>query len=72
MGRYAPSVIILCLATILNVQLKFHKCFDLQSYLALYYHRDGTTEITPLNPLQRRILTLLKFPEAIYELPVQT
>ncbi len=40
--------------------------------MTLYYHRDGTTEITPLNPLQRRILTLLKFPEAIYELPVQT
>ena len=40
--------------------------------ITLYHHRDGTTEITPLNPLQRRILALLKFPETIYELPVQT
>jgi transposase len=40
--------------------------------MTLYYHRDGTTEITPLNPLQRRILALLKFPQNIYELSVQT
>ena len=40
--------------------------------MTLYYHRDGTTEITPLNPLQRHILALLKFPQNIYELSVQT
>ncbi|MGD1942591.1 MAG: hypothetical protein ACFB0G_14885, partial [Leptolyngbyaceae cyanobacterium] len=40
--------------------------------ITLYHHRDGTAEITPLNPLQRRILALMKIPETIYELPVQT
>lgn len=40
--------------------------------ITLYHHRDGTAEITPLNPLQRRILALMKIPEIIYELPVQT
>jgi transposase len=40
--------------------------------VTLYHHRDGTTEITPLNSLQRRILALMKIPETIYELPVQT
>jgi transposase len=40
--------------------------------MTLYHHRDGTAEITPLNNLQHRILALLKFPESIYELPVQT
>jgi transposase len=40
--------------------------------MTLYYHRDGTTEITPLNNLQRHILALMKFPQSIYELPVKT
>lgn len=40
--------------------------------ITLYHHRDGTTEISPLNPLQRRILALMGFPESIYELPVKT
>lgn len=45
------------------------KAFD---GITLYHHRDGTSEITPLNDLQRRILALMKIPETIYELPVQT
>jgi transposase len=40
--------------------------------ITLYHHRDATTEISPLNTLQRRILSLMKFPETIYALPVQT
>ena len=40
--------------------------------ITLYHHRDGTSEITPLNDLQRRILALMKLPETIYALPVQT
>jgi transposase len=40
--------------------------------MTLYHHRDGTAEVTPLNHLQRRILALMKFPETIYELPLQT
>ncbi len=40
--------------------------------ITLYHHRDGTSEITPLNDLQRRILALMKLPETIYALPVPT
>ena len=40
--------------------------------ITLYHHRDGASEITPLNDLQRHILTLMKIPETIYALPVQT
>ena len=40
--------------------------------ITLYHHRDRTCEITPLNDLQRRILALMKLPETIYALPVQT
>ncbi|MEM8809749.1 MAG: transposase, partial [Cyanobacteria bacterium P01_G01_bin.38] len=40
--------------------------------ITLYQHREGTAEITPLNDLQRRILALMKIPETIYEVPVQT
>lgn len=40
--------------------------------ITLYHHRDGTSEITPLNDLQRRILALMKIPETIYEVPGQT
>jgi transposase len=40
--------------------------------ITLYHHRDGTTEITPLNNLQRRILELMKIPETIYGSPVHT
>ena len=39
------------------------------SGITLYVHRDGSTEITSLNPLQKRILTLMKVPESIYILP---
>ena len=42
------------------------------SGITLYHHRDGTSEITPLNDLQRRILALMKLPETIYALPVPT
>ncbi len=34
--------------------------------------RDGTSEITPINDLQRRILALVKIPETIYEVLGQT
>ena len=37
--------------------------------ITLYFHRDGSTEITTLNPLQRRILALMKIPESIYVVP---
>ena len=37
--------------------------------ITLYFHRDGSTEITPLNALQQRILTLMKIPQSIYILP---
>ncbi len=37
--------------------------------ITLYFHRDGSREITGLNPLQQRILTLMKVPESIYLLP---
>ena len=40
--------------------------------ITLYHHRDGATEMTPLNDLQRHILVLMKIPETIYVLPVQT
>ena len=42
------------------------------SGITLYHHRDGTTEITPLNHLQRRILALMNLPETIYALPILT
>lgn len=38
-------------------------------HINLYRSRDGTTEITPLNPLQRQILALMNVPESIYLLP---
>ncbi len=40
--------------------------------ITLYHHRDGTSEITPLNQLQRRIMALMKIPETIYAIPVPT
>ncbi len=36
------------------------------SGITLYFHRDGSTEISSLNPLQQRILALMKLPESIY------
>jgi transposase len=37
--------------------------------ITLYFHRDGSTEITPLDSLQRQILALMKIPESIYIVP---
>jgi transposase len=37
--------------------------------ITLSFHRDGSTEITPLNSLQRQILALMKIPESIYNVP---
>lgn len=37
--------------------------------ITLYFHRDGSTEISSLNPLQRRILHLMKVTESIYTVP---
>jgi hypothetical protein len=37
--------------------------------ITLYFHRDGSTEITPLNCLQQQILKLMAFGESIYVLP---
>lgn len=34
--------------------------------ITLYFHRDGSTEITPLNPLQQQILQLMIIPKSIY------
>ena len=34
--------------------------------ITLYHYRDATTEITPLNDLQRKILTLMNVPDNIY------
>ena len=42
------------------------------SGITLYHHRDGTSEITPLNNLQCRILALMNLPETIYTVPVST
>jgi transposase len=39
------------------------------SGITLYFHRDGSTEMTGLNPLQKRILALMKVSESIYILP---
>lgn len=38
--------------------------------ITLYHHRDGTSEITPLNELQLLILALMNLPETIYALPI--
>ena len=38
-------------------------------HITLYLLPDGTSEITPLNPLQQRILALMNIPEAIYDFP---
>ena len=35
----------------------------------LYFHRDGSTEISPLNQIQQRILQLMGIPESIYAVP---
>ncbi len=35
----------------------------------LYFHRDGSTEISPLNQIQKRILQLMGIPESIYAVP---
>lgn len=35
--------------------------------ITLYLHRDGSLERTPLNPLQARILALMRIPKTIYD-----
>lgn len=40
--------------------------------LSLYFHRDGSTEISPLNCLQQQVLKLMGFPESLYTLPSLT
>ncbi len=37
--------------------------------ITLYFHRDGSTEISTLNSLQKQILDLMKIPESIYLIP---
>ncbi len=37
--------------------------------LTLYLYPDGSTEISSLNSLQKRILNLMKIPESIYLIP---
>jgi transposase len=37
--------------------------------ISLYFHRDGSTEISPLNCLQQQVLKFMGFPESIYTLP---
>ena len=36
------------------------------SHMTLYFHRDGTREISTLNLIQKKILNLMKIPESIY------
>lgn len=38
-------------------------------HITLYHLPNGTSEISPLNPLQQRILALMNIPEAIYDFP---
>lgn len=35
-----------------------------------YFHRDGSTEITPLNCVQQQILKLMNLPVSTYALPM--
>ena len=37
--------------------------------ITLYFHRDGSREISPLNSLQQQILGLMKISESIYMVP---
>jgi hypothetical protein len=37
--------------------------------ISLYFHRDGSTQISPLNCLQQQVLKFMGFPESIYTLP---
>ncbi|WP_426548304.1 hypothetical protein [Dapis sp. BLCC M126] len=37
--------------------------------ITLYFHGDGSTEISSLNFLQRQILSLMRIPESIYIFP---
>lgn len=37
--------------------------------ISLYFHRDGSTEISPLNCLQQQVLKLMGFDESLYTLP---
>ncbi len=34
--------------------------------ITLYFHRDGSQEISSLNVVQKRILNLMKIPDSIY------
>lgn len=38
--------------------------------ITLYFHRDASTEISPLNCLQQQILKLMSIPKSIYTFPV--
>lgn len=38
--------------------------------ITLYFHRDGSTEITPLNCVQQHILKLMNLPMSTYALPM--
>ncbi|KAM3094413.1 hypothetical protein ACKFKF_27410 [Phormidesmis sp. 146-12] len=38
--------------------------------ITLYFLKDGSVEITPLNQLQQTILTLMRVPLDIYQLAV--
>ena len=37
--------------------------------ITIYFHRDGSWEISPLNQIQQRILQLMEIPESIYAVP---
>lgn len=37
-------------------------------HITWYFFKDGSTEITPLNPLQEKILALMRIPVSIYQL----
>ncbi|NEU79860.1 hypothetical protein [Nostoc sp. UIC 10630] len=39
------------------------------SGITMYFHRDGSYEMTPLGELQQQILTLMGIPQSLYSFP---
>lgn len=45
------------------------RLLDAFSGITMYFHRDGSCEITLLNDLQKQILTLMEMPQSLYTFP---
>jgi transposase len=45
------------------------RLLDAFSGITMYFHRDGSCEITLLNNLQKQILTLMEMPQSLYTFP---